>query len=340
MAKQATKVLKSTAKVARAAVRRGNKAVQQTSKAVRKTRRAVKAAEAAETRRSPGRFVEVDGVRVHYIIRGKGRPVVLIHGNGTMAEDFVICGLLDQLAKRYRVIAIDRPGFGHTERPRHRVWTASAQAHVVHRVLERLNVERPVIVGHSWGTLVALALAASGWRNLRGLVLLSGYYYPTRRADVALTSPLAIPRLGDLARSMVPQAVGHLFAPQVFRHVFWPQPVPARSRARFPVEITIDPVQQRASAEDTATLNAAAALLQPHYSGLRVPLAILSGDRDAIVDARDHSCRLHRQAPESTLTVLPGQGHMIHYLGRGQIGRAVDGLMGLRTMGSARTTRV
>ena len=67
----------------------------------------------------------MDGVRVHYIARGKGRPVVLIHGNGTMAEDFVISGLVDQLATRYRVIAIDRPGFGHTDRPRWRVWTAS-----------------------------------------------------------------------------------------------------------------------------------------------------------------------------------------------------------------------
>jgi hypothetical protein len=64
----------------------------------------------------------------------------------------------------------------------------------------------------------------------------------------------------------------------------------------FPVEITIDPVQQRASAEDTASLNTAAALLQPHYSELRVPLAILTGDADAIVHARDHSCRLHQTA--------------------------------------------
>src|SRR5688572_27205171 len=130
MAKQATKALKSTVKVTRAAVRQGNKTVQQTNKAVRQTTRAVRTLEAEQTSRPPGRFVVVDGVRVHYIARGKGRPVVLIHGNGTMAEDFVICGLVDQLAKRYRVIAIDRPGFGHTDRPRYRVWTASAQAHL------------------------------------------------------------------------------------------------------------------------------------------------------------------------------------------------------------------
>ena len=210
----------------------------------------------------------------------------------------------------------------------------------MHRVLERLNVERPVIVGHSWGTLVALALAVGGWRQLRGLVLLSGYYYPTRRADVALSAPLAIPGVGDAARSMMPQAIGHLLAPQVFRHVFWPQPVPARFKARFPVEIAIDPVQQRASAEDTATLNAAAALLQPHYSRLRVPLAVITGDADAIVNARDHSCRLHQQAPESTLTILPGLGHMIQYSARSQIGRAVDGLMGLASPNPRRSNSV
>ena len=329
MAKQATKALKSTVKVTRAAVRQGNKAVQQTSKAVRETRKAVRALEGEQTPRPPGRFVEVDGLRVHYIVKGKGRPVVLIHGNGTMAEDFVICGLLDQLAERYRVIAIDWPGFGHTDRPRHRVWTASAQAHLLHRVLERLNVERPVIVGHSWGTLVALALAVGGWRELRGLVLLSGYYYPTHRADVALSAPLAIPGVGDAARALAPQALNHILASPVFRHVFWPQPVPARFRARFPVEIAMDPVQQRASAEDTATLNAAAALLQPHYSRLRVPVAIMTGDADAVVDARDHSCQLHHQVADSTLTILPGLGHMIHYAARGQIGRTVDGLMAL-----------
>ena len=100
MTKQATKALKTSAKVTRAAVRHGTKAVQHTGKAVRRTRKAVQALEAEQVHRPRplGRFVEVDGVRVHYIARGKGRPVVLIHGNGTMAEDFVICGLLDQLA--------------------------------------------------------------------------------------------------------------------------------------------------------------------------------------------------------------------------------------------------
>ncbi len=47
-------------------------------------------------------------------------------------------------------------------------------------MLAALNVERPVVVGHSWGTLVALSLAIHEGLDLRGLVLLSGYYYPGR----------------------------------------------------------------------------------------------------------------------------------------------------------------
>jgi pimeloyl-ACP methyl ester carboxylesterase len=188
----------------------------------------VQALQAEQARPPPGRFVEVDGLPVHYIARGKGRPVVLLHGNGTMAEDFLICGLVDQLAKQYRVIAIDRPGFGHTKRPRHRIWTASAQAHLVHRVLDRLNVERPVVVAHSWGTLVALALTMGSWRELRGLVLLSGYYYAGHRADLALSAPLAIPGFGDAARAMVPHAVGQLLAPEADEAVRPPLPVRLR----------------------------------------------------------------------------------------------------------------
>ena len=68
-----------------------------------------------------GRFLEVGGTRLHYLERGSGPPLLLIHGNGTMIEDWIISGVLDELAKTNRVIAIDRPGFGHTDRPRHRV---------------------------------------------------------------------------------------------------------------------------------------------------------------------------------------------------------------------------
>lgn len=316
----AVRILRATAQANAAAARRTGSLLQRGAEALKKEEPA---------HRPPGRLIEVDGVRVHVVVRGKGRPVVLIHGNGTMAEDFVICGLVDQLAKTYRVIAIDRPGFGYTERPRHWVWTAAAQARLIGHVLAGLNVERPVVVGHSWGTIVSLALAVHEGFDLRGLVLLSGYYYPGRRADVAMIAPLAVPGVGDAARALMPEAVGQMLAPKVFRHVFKPQAVPARFTARFPVALSLSATQSRASAEDTASMNTAVALMQPRYAALRLPVAILSGDADAIVDPAEQSCRLHAELAGSTLTLLPGQGHMIHYFAKARILRAVDAQMAL-----------
>jgi alpha/beta hydrolase fold len=101
-----------------------------------------------------GKFVEVDGVRLHYVERGHGEPLVLLHGNGSMIEDFVSSGLLDKAARKYRVIAFDRPGFGYSERPRLTVWTPGAQAHLIRKALAQIGISQAIVLGHSWGASV------------------------------------------------------------------------------------------------------------------------------------------------------------------------------------------
>src|SRR5512132_2626822 len=97
----------------------------------------------AERDHSPaGRFVEVDGVRLHYLERGTGPPVVLLHGNVVTAEDWVLSGVLERVAARHRVVAFDRPGYGHSDRPRGSAWTAATQAGLLREALRRLGVER------------------------------------------------------------------------------------------------------------------------------------------------------------------------------------------------------
>src|ERR1700733_1318636 len=81
-------------------------------------------AKKAERNNPPiGKFIEVGGVRLHYVERGEGEPLVFLHGNGSMIQDFVSSGLLDKAARKYRVIVFDRPGFGYSKRPRLTVWT-------------------------------------------------------------------------------------------------------------------------------------------------------------------------------------------------------------------------
>jgi pimeloyl-ACP methyl ester carboxylesterase len=125
-----------------------------------------------------------------------------------MIQDFESSGLIDLAAKTYRVIAFDRPGFGYSERPRSTVWTPAAQADLINAALMQMGVSQPLVLGHSWGTLVAVALALKYPRNVRALILASGYYYPTVRADVLVLSPPALPLIGDVLSHTISPILG------------------------------------------------------------------------------------------------------------------------------------
>src|SRR3954469_14061583 len=171
----------------------------------------------AERKTPPiGRFLEVDGVRLHYIEQGQGEPLLLIHGNGTLIQDFTINGLVDRLSQRYRVIVIERPGYGYRERPRH-LWAPRAHATLFEHALHQLGVEQALVLGHSWGTMVAVSLALQAPALVRGLILLSGYYFPTARMDVALNTPLTLPGIGDALRHTVSPPLARLMLPAGIR---------------------------------------------------------------------------------------------------------------------------
>jgi pimeloyl-ACP methyl ester carboxylesterase len=241
-----------------------------------------------------GNFLEVDGVRLHYIERGEGPCLVLLHGNGTMIQDMTLSGVVDLAAQKYRVIVFDRPGYGYSERPCNRLWTARAQAALIHAALERLGVYRPIVLGHSWGAFVALALGIDFPADTRSLVLASGYYYPTLRLDVPPSSVPAIPVVGDLMRFTVSPLLGRLLWSPLLRYLFDPSPVTENFKT-FPVWMALRPSQLRASAAETALMLPNTFILAPHYDEIHVPSVILAGDGDRHVNTREQSERFHRQ---------------------------------------------
>jgi pimeloyl-ACP methyl ester carboxylesterase len=279
-------------------------------------------------RRNPARgaFIEVDGTRLHYIEKGRGSPVVLLHGNQAMADDFEISGVFDLVAEKHRVIAFDRPGFGHSERPRETVWTPSAQADLIHKALVKLDVRTPVMVGHSWGTLVALACAVEHPADIGALLLLSGYYFPTKRLDVIMGSLPAIPILGDLLRNTIWPVLGWLTGPLLLKTVFVPSKVTERFKREFPFLMTLRPSQIRATAGDSALMVPGAASLKEHYGELAMPVAIMAGRGDKIVEIEPHPMRLHGLVRQSTLEVIDGTGHMIHHAFPDKVAAAVEAL--------------
>jgi pimeloyl-ACP methyl ester carboxylesterase len=267
--------------------------------------------------------LEVDGVRLHYSDRGKGSPVVLIHGNAVTGDDWNTSGVADLLLPNHRVIIFDRPGFGYSERPRGHLWTAAEQGGVLHKAMRQLGVERPVVVGHSWGTIVAIALAEHHQADVAGLVLLSGYYVWTLRPDALLMVAGALPVLGDVLRYTISPLFGWLQMPLLKWAMFSPARVPTRFQAEYSPAMALRPSQIRATSMDGALMIPGAIALRRDYTDLTLPVVIVAGDGDKVVFKR-RSEQLRDRIPGSVLQIVKGAGHMVHHLAARQVAEAVE----------------
>ncbi|HEU4853431.1 MAG TPA: alpha/beta hydrolase [Telluria sp.] len=269
-----------------------------------------------------GKFVEVDGIQLHYMEYGDGPPVVMLHGNGISANDLEASGLVERVAEHHRVIVFDRPGYGYSDRPRTTIWTPHAQAELLYRALEQMGIEHPVVLGHSWGTMVALSMGLAHPEYVRGLVLLSGYYYPSVRLDVPMLSPPAIPIIGDLMRYTISPLLGRMMWPGMSKRMFSPVPISWRFR-RLPVWFMLRPSQLRAGAAESALMIPSVIALKKHYAELSVPVAVFAGSGDKVVSPNHNSIRFHGEVPQSTLRIEPAVGHMIHYASPDAITKAI-----------------
>jgi len=262
-----------------------------------------------------GRFVEVSGGRLHLLELGPADapPVVLLHGaSGNVADMRVALG--DGLARRYRVILIDRPGHGWSDRPGGRADASpAAQAALIHQALERIGVRRAIVVGHSWSGALATAYALAYPDDVSGLVLLAPvtYHWP---GGIGWYNPiLATSVIGPLfAHTIALPLGGFLVAPGI-RNVFAPQPPPVGYRERAAVDLVLRPQELIANAEDLADLKAFVTAQAPRYGAIQVPVTVMTADRDNTVSPRIHSEAIAKVLPRGKLIVLPGAGHMLHH---------------------------
>lgn len=267
----------------------------------------------AERRNPPaGRFLTIDGLRLHYIERGSGTPILLLHGNGAMVNDWEASGVIDSLAERHRVIAFDRPGFGHTARPRTRIWSPHAQARLFAKAMGELGVANAVVVGHSWGVLPALALALDHPELVSELILVSGVYFPELRPDIMTSFASAIPGIGDVLCHTVTPLAATATASKQTKAVFAPAAVPDAFR-NFPMSMSLRPSQMRTQVKETAMLPVVTALLSRRFRELTLPVTIVTGADDKIASPEKHSERLQHAIAGSRYVKLPGVGHMANY---------------------------
>ena len=258
-----------------------------------------------------GRFLDVDGVRLHYVEAGSGRPILLLHGANGSLSDFAET-VMPALARRWRVVAVDRPGHGWSERPAGRDMSPGAQAELMRGLARSLGLERALLVAFSWSGALALAWALDHPEELSGVVSLAGVAYDWGTpVDLKWRLP-GWPLIGPLVVGAASLTLGGRLLERVAAFSFAPDPAPP-AYARGAVALALRPRSFRANAEDVRALKPFLRAQAPRYPQLGVPLLILHGDGDAVVGLDIHSRRLQREAPQAELVVLPGAGHLLPY---------------------------
>lgn len=277
-----------------------------------------------------GEIMRIDGVAVHYRVMGSGPDLILIHGASGNLNDFTL-GFAHRLAERYRVILFDRPGLGWTDRlPGHggawktREETPMEQAALLQQAADRLNVENPIVLGHSFGGIVALA-----W----------GLARPDRTAALVLVSAVAEPWPGGLGWTYTVNGSalgGALFVPLVtaflpesfvrssIASIFEPQEPPEGYATHVGAELILRRKSIRANAQQVNALRPHVVEMQKRYGTLTMPIEMVHGDADTIVPAHIHAKILMQDVPNGALTLLPGVGHMPQHSNADAVIDAID----------------
>ena len=271
---------------------------------------------AADAYPPTGQLIEVDGVTVHAEQVGDGPDVVLLHGASGNTRDWTFA-FADMLKDRYRVTMLDRPGLGWTEHvdPAHRrAWSRAhadptSQARLLKAASDALGVERPIVVGHSFGGIVALAWALEH-EDIAGLVSVAGVANPwpgelgwTYKVNgSAVGGALAVP----LFSAFVPQS----YVDGVVASIFAPQRAPEGYLDHVGPALTLRRASMRANARQVNWLRPHVVEMSARYGEIDVPVEIVHGDADTIVPLHVHSAKLPDQIDGARLTVLEGVGHM------------------------------
>jgi pimeloyl-ACP methyl ester carboxylesterase len=288
-----------------------------------------------------GRLIAIAGGRLHVLKLGPPipleptaaealLPIVLVHGASGNLQDMRLA-LGDRLAADRRVILVDRPGHGWSDRPGGVADASPArQAELIAQALDRVGVRHFVLLGHSLGGTVATALALAYPDRVAGLVLLAPVTHPWVGGLAWHNAVLSTPVVGRLFARTVALPLGALLLDGGAASVFAPQPVPADYLRRAAIRLLLRPSEFVANAQDVAALKDFVTAQAPHYGEIAAPTVILTGGADTTVSPRIHARAIAAAVPGARLNVLEGVGHMPHHTNADAVVAAIEELTSRR----------
>ena len=255
-----------------------------------------------------GQFVTVDGLQVHYVIAGSGPDLVLIHGSSGNLRDFTF-KLVPLLAEKYRVIAFDRPGLGYSDAlPDGSIF---AQAEHLAKAARELGIERPILVGHSYGGPVAIAWALAHPEETSALVTLAAPVRPWESGLGTLYTVTSNPVGSALIVPMLTAYVPVSVARRALAALFPNGNVPEGLLSYYGAELSLQRNVMRENARQRATLLSEVIELSADYDKIDIAWELVHGTADDVVYADFHTPWIAERAPSVAITLLPGTGHMV-----------------------------
>ncbi len=277
-----------------------------------------------------GQLLDVNGVPVHALVMGQGPDLVLLHGASGNLKDFTL-GFADRLTDRYRVILLDRPGLGWTGRPaghggawNNKEESPLEQAALLQGAADQLGVENPMVLGHSFGGIVALAWGLSRPDDTAALVLLSAVSEPWP-GELGWTYGVFGSKLGGaLVVPLITAFVPKQLVSDSINAIFAPQSAPEGYAEHISTGLTLRRESTRANAQQVNALRPHVVEMQKNYGALHMPVEAVHGDADTIVPLKVHAEVLMGDIPNGKLTVLTGQGHMPQHTAPEAVEAAID----------------
>jgi pimeloyl-ACP methyl ester carboxylesterase len=260
------------------------------------------------------------GERVHLLTAGNGPPVVLVHGDGGSVFDWTYSAF-DRLAEGYRITAVDRPGFGYSDRP-DRLGSPWAQARRLRSTVRRTGIENPVLVGHSRGASVALAYAAAFPAEIAGVVDVAGAPYGTTPPSTYFRA-LAAPLVGTLFAETfaVPFARGPIA--DGLRAAFEPEGDAPPDYVDAYVAMERRPGQLRAHAFDAVRGPEGSQEFVRRIHTISAPVAAVHGTADSNVPVAQ-ARRLVASLDRTRAFEVPGAGHELPFFHPERIVEAIE----------------
>jgi len=257
------------------------------------------------------RFVEAAGIETHVAQWGTGDDLLLIHGASSDMGVFEPT-IVPLLKDRFRLTAYDRPGMGFTSQRPPGADQLGVQAKVGAGVIEALGLKKPIVVGHSWGGAVALRLALDHPDKVGGLLLIAPVAYEWPGAVSWHIYWSSNPVIGELFTRVIapPFASGAVRAGLI--GAFGPNPVPKNYFEKASSIRAIRPAAMRANSFDIIASKREIIGQQARYPEIKVPTAIMTGDKDTVVSPMIHSVRLARTLANARIDVLQDVGHLPH----------------------------